>query len=902
MGVMRLSKVEPWSQATQPMQNIRGRAFQGGKRPLIVLSVLLAVLGLTAAGLAFYSSTYNGRIYRGVSVMGVDVSGQTPAQAREALLAHSARYADSPLTLTQQDLTWNVTPRELGLELDVDPLVQQAYTQGRSGSLLDKWSQRVPVVGASTDIQGRYILDRGKIESYVQGLTGDVARKPVDSALSLNASGELVATQERAGQQLDTDAAVIQLQNVVNQLEQDEVALPVLVVPPSQTREEWRDAQALGAAIATQPLQLRFKDQEWTLSPSQLRKAIVAEEGGEVVGRFDTAKMERLLAPVAADIKRKPVDASLKIKEGAAVLSADKAGQRLNAVATMHAVYTALSEDGPATVVAEAVPVKLTAADLAPAKKQLDTMLGSPLTLTHGASTWAADPETVATWVNLDVDPNRRSASVKLSNWRIKKYLGPIGDEMRREPVDARLEIENGEPLLVREVPGEMLNPDATAQSVAAALSGSHRTALSTTILPAQVTADDLQPAKQRLDALLASPVQLSFQDNTWSVTPEMLGDWTQIEVDAEKRAASVELDASLVRQYMLDLATEIYQEAADGELTWRNGLVVTRQSLDGHVLETEKATEQFLAAAFTTNHALTLPVHVTRPRVPTDDLAALGIKESIGEGTSQFTGSPPERVHNVHTAAGYLNNAVVAPGETFSFNEAIGEISLERGYQEGLTIVADQTVPGIGGGVCQVSTTTFRAAFWSGLPILERNQHSYLVSYYQLDGSPEGFDAAVYQPWADLKWRNNTDHYILVQAQWTDEDLQVVLYGTNPGVDVVRSEPVIENRIPPLPSKTIRNPALPRGTKEQKEWAHEGMEVTLTRTVSKDGKVLFEDSFYSKYKPWGDVWEVGPPKLTPKKKKPAAPASTTQNGATQTSPATGTEDETSQPATGSDQ
>ncbi len=854
------------------MRTIRGRAFPGGKRPLGVLLGLIAVLAVLGAGLAYYSSTYNGRIYRGVSVMGVDVSGRTPAEAETALLAHAARYADSPLMLRQADLSWEVTPRELGLALDVQPLVRQAYSEGRDGSLLEQWSHRLPVLGAATDIPGRYVLDRGRIEQYVQGLTADVARKPVDSALSLRPSGELVATQERAGQKLDTDAAVLQIQEVVNQLGRDEVSLPVLVVPPAQTREGWRDAKALGETVAARPLQLRFGEQAWTLTPTHLRSAIVAAQGEQLVGRFDTARMEKLLAPVAADIKRAPVDASLKIQDGAAVLTPDRPGQKLDTAATLKAVYTALPTGQPAQAVSQVVPVRLAAADLKPAKQQLDTMLGAPLVLNHGASSWTADPETIAGWVDLNVDVKSRSASVKVRERKVKEYLAPIGKEMRREPVDARLELQGGKALLVPESPGEKLNANATAKSVVAALVGNHKTALSTTALPVRLAASDLEPTKRRLDVLLASPLQLSFVGGAWSVSPQQLGEWAELEVDAEKRTASVELDREQVSVYLYGLAEEINRPPTDGELTWRNGLVVTKASADGYELDTDQATEQVLARAFTKQHALKLPVDITRPRVPTDDLAALGIRGPIGDGTSEFTGSPPERVHNLRTAAGYLNNTVVVPGEIFSFNEAIGAISVETGYQEGLTIVADETVPGIGGGVCQVSTTAFRAAFWSGLPILERNQHSYLVSYYQLDGSPEGFDAAVYQPWADLKWENNTDHHILVQTSWTNKTLRVVLFGTDPGVEVVRSQPVIKNRIPPLPSKTILNPALPAGTREQKEWAHEGMDVTLTRTVSKDGKVLFQDSFHSKYKPWGDVWEVGPPKPAPKKPAPTTP------------------------------
>ncbi|MDQ3856275.1 MAG: VanW family protein, partial [Chloroflexota bacterium] len=320
------------------------------------------------------------------------------------------------------------------------------------------------------------------------------------------------------------------------------------------------------------------------------------------------------------------------------------------------------------------------------------------------------------------------------------------------------------------------------------------------------------------------------------------------------------ELDRAAVASYVAQLADEIYQLPEDGQLAWKDGLVVTKASIDGDQLRQDVTVTRLLVIAFTKARALSLPVQITKPQVPTDNLRALGIRGAIGEGSSKFTDSPPERVHNIHTAAGYLNGSVIPPGATFSFNEAIGPISPETGYKEGLTIVGDNTVAGVGGGVCQVSTTTFRAAFWSGLPIVERNQHSYDVPYYTRDGSPVGFDAAVYQPYVDLKFTNDTGKYILIQASWQGDVLRVVFYGTDPGRQVYRSKPQITNKVPPLPDKIVYDPALPPGKKEQVDWAHEGLDVRLGRTVTKNGKVLYKDTFFSHYKPWGNIYHVGPP------------------------------------------
>ncbi len=864
-----MSKAGPWGHITEPMPRAAGRSpriMPGGKRPLVVLFALLLALGAASTGLAYYSSTYEGKIYRGVSVMGVDVSGRTPDQARQLLLARAAQYANAPLMFRQSGQSWQVTPRQLGLALDVDPLLQQAYSQDRSGSQLDKLRQRVPLVGSSVNIEPKYQIGRSGIEAYLRGLAPQIERKPVNSELSIRRDGALVATADRDGRKLDMAKAVGQVHAALGSLSHDDIELPVLSVRPAQTREEWRNGAALRRAIADEPVQLRLRERRWMLGPEELASAITTlPRDGEKVGRFASWRMAELLKPVAADVQREPANARLEIEDAAPVLTPEKLGEKLNVQASARAVYAALREARPARLETDPVPAALTAADLNPTAREIRKLLGSPLTLKHEDTSWTVEPETLQEWLDLNVSASTRSASVELREEKIRQYLvSEVADEIRREPVGAELYIEDAKPVLDKEIPGEELVADATVRSIVASLSGSHETPLVTRSVPAVLVAADLSSAKSRLDTLLRAPVSLQFEGKSWTVPVQTLAGWTEIETDAQARTASIELDESEVWQYMQEFAPQVNQAPVDGRLTWRDGLVVLSQSQDGYTLDVEKATDGLLASAFAENRILNLPVTVTKPRVPTDNLAALGIKEPIGEGTSAFKGSRPERIHNIKTAAGYIGNTVIAPGETFSFVDAIGSISKARGYREGLTIVGDETVPGIGGGVCQVSTTTFRAVFWAGLPIDERNQHSYLVSFYQQDGSPPGFDAAVYRPWVDFKWTNNTDHHILLQAYWTDDSLRMVLYGTDPEVDVYRSQPHITNRKPPLPSKTIVDPKLKPGAREQKEWAHEGMDVVLYRTVKKNGKVLFRDSFYSSYRPWGDVWMVGPPKKKP--------------------------------------
>src|SRR5205814_1061367 len=133
------------------------------------------------------------------------------------------------------------------------------------------------------------------------------------------------------------------------------------------------------------------------------------------------------------------------------------------------------------------------------------------------------------------------------------------------------------------------------------------------------------------------------------------------------------------------------------------------------------------------------LPTDTSQPKVSSKDIGALGIKELIGTGNTSFKGSSQERATNIKVAAQYLNGAVVPPGDTFSFLDAVAPITLDRGYVEGYVIAAERTQRGVGGGVCQVSTTVFRAAFWSALDITERHQHAYRVSWYESKGEPVG-------------------------------------------------------------------------------------------------------------------------------------------------------------------
>lgn len=234
------------------------------------------------------------------------------------------------------------------------------------------------------------------------------------------------------------------------------------------------------------------------------------------------------------------------------------------------------------------------------------------------------------------------------------------------------------------------------------------------------------------------------------------------------------------------------------------------------------------------------------------------GIREFLSRGISDFSGSASGRIHNIKLAASRINGSLIAPGEEFSFNKKLGDVSASTGYQSAYVIENGKTVLGDGGGVCQVSTTAFRAALNAGLKITVRSPHAYRVAYYEKLGFKPGLDAAIYYPSLDLRFINNTPKYVLISAYVTGTRLIFDLYGTSDDRQVKISEPVVSNLRPAPESKYQDDPTLPRGTVKQVDFAASGATTKFTQTVSINGEEIINESFASNYRPWQAVYLVG--------------------------------------------
>jgi vancomycin resistance protein YoaR len=266
------------------------------------------------------------------------------------------------------------------------------------------------------------------------------------------------------------------------------------------------------------------------------------------------------------------------------------------------------------------------------------------------------------------------------------------------------------------------------------------------------------------------------------------------------------------------------------------------------------------------------LKVTVSTPEINSADIPKYGLTELVASGTTNFTKSPANRIHNITVGAGALNGALIKPGEEFSTLSKLGKIDASTGYLPELVIKEDKTTPEYGGGLCQVSTTLFRAALNAGMEITARQNHKYRVSYYE---PPVGMDATIYDPAPDFRFKNNYASYILIQSKIVGKNITFEFYGTKDSRVVEIGTPSVYNYVDPGPPVEIISDTLQSGERKQLEKAHQGASAKFHYKVLRDGGILQERDFVSKYVPWPEKWLVGPPAPSPAEPPPSEPPPT---------------------------
>jgi vancomycin resistance protein YoaR len=334
--------------------------------------------------------------------------------------------------------------------------------------------------------------------------------------------------------------------------------------------------------------------------------------------------------------------------------------------------------------------------------------------------------------------------------------------------------------------------------------------------------------------------------------------------------AYQVALSDQALYDYLTGLAGDINHDPANARFMFNDDthkLEVIKPSVIGRTLDVYSSIKEINQKIAQGEHSVSLTVVTTQPEVAdTATGQQLGVTELLIAYTSYFRGSSTERLQNIETAAANFHGLLVAPGATFSVASVMGNVSLDTGYAEALIIFGGRTVKGVGGGVCQVSTTLFRTAFMAGFPITERHPHAYRVGYYEqtatgIDEKFAGLDATVFVPMVDFKFVNDSPYWLLMETYFhpNSRSLTWKFYSTSDGRKVEWETSGPQNVVDPPDPVYEENPDLPKGEIKQMDWAAEGADVTVTRIVYKDGQVWFTDTFITNYQPWADVFQYGP-------------------------------------------
>lgn len=331
--------------------------------------------------------------------------------------------------------------------------------------------------------------------------------------------------------------------------------------------------------------------------------------------------------------------------------------------------------------------------------------------------------------------------------------------------------------------------------------------------------------ANQSKEIIELCPYLLFAEEKGFVLNKETLGNWLVFlpkKLENQTVSLEVSLDENLVKNYLDKISESINIEPQNLKLSFEQGEIkMTSASKKGKVLKIDENAKEIEEKILKKEKKISLLTEDIEPKINEEKIKELSIEKLIGSGVSNFAGSPKNRIHNIKTATSRFNGVLIEPGKTFSFNETLGEVGPEQGYLPELVIKKDKTVPEYGGGVCQVSTTMFRTSVNSGMEIIERKPHAYPVKYY----NPQGFDATIYPPSPDLKFKNNTDGFILIQSKIEGNNLTFEFYGKDDGRKVVVKGPY------------------------QYDIKEDGsMKARLEEEVWKNGEIFYKKTFLSSY------------------------------------------------------
>ena len=513
-------------------------------------------------------------------------------------------------------------------------------------------------------------------------------------------------------------------------------------------------------------------------------------------------------------------------------------------------------------------------------ERRADALASVPVTFRVGSRTWQLQPRHLGIRVDWGaaVDAVRRQGNgfgplrgfrrldlrffgadvappTQVYDAALESKLNQISAAVNVAHREASIVLRGLRPEIVPSRTGHRLDRHAAAATIVRALASLKREPVG---LPIQVdrpkiTASDLRVAQAEVRTALSAHVHLTLDATRWNLRPPRIARLLELPADGRR---DLRIGGAGANSWFTALAKRVDKRPVDADwAVGKSGIRVIRDQ-PGHVLDVPRSAKAVLRAALVTApeqlRTATLIVERASADRTTAEARAMNIKGLVASYQT-FYGGEANRIHNVQLVSHLVDKHVIAPGETFSFNGATGARTEDKGFLVAPVIINGELKTGLGGGVCQVSTTVFNAAYEAGLPIVSRTNHALYISHY-----PQGRDATVNYPDTDLKFTNDTGHWLLLRTWVGSSSLTVALYGTSVHRRVVsETSPLVVTGPPPV--RKINDPTLFVGETVVEESGSSSLKTSNERKVyDADGKLLFDTTFYSSYRGEMKVIRVG--------------------------------------------
>ena len=447
-------------------------------------------------------------------------------------------------------------------------------------------------------------------------------------------------------------------------------------------------------------------------------------------------------------------------------------------------------------------------------------------------------------------------------------YLGSIAEIIDRPQIEASLGVAGLEIEMRPGQVGRRLDLESNLAALTPYVSSMHDASLALVVEETPPLVLDATEQAAIAREIVSQPLTLTAEGaGPWVFEPATLAQMLRFNLIDEGGNGRYEVgvDPGELTAFLEPLASELARSPENARFIFNDDtreLDLMTDAVIGRTLVIPGTLEAITTGLRSGQHDIPLAFHYEEPEVGSDATAAeLGITEAVSVVSTYFAGSSEARMRNITTASSAFHGLLVPPGETLSMADVLGDISLDKGYAEALIIYGDRTIKGVGGGVCQVSTTLFRAAFFGGYEIVERHPHAYRVGYYEQGrGSPgPGFDATVFVPLVDFKFINDTPYWLLLETYIYGTQLLWKFYSSSDGRSVEVSSPRVSNEVEAPEPLYKENTELEEGEIEQVDFEADGMDVIVTRTVTRDGQALHQDTIKTHYLPWRAIYEYGP-------------------------------------------